>query len=81
MSETKGSTNISTKQARRAELARRFQTLTTLSHHIDETWLAEAYRRTRKDGATGVDGQSAQEYAQNLEGNLAALLERAKAGT
>lgn len=81
MSETKGSTNISTKQERIAELARRFQTLTTLSHHIDETWMAEAYRRTRKDGATGVDGQSAQEYAQNLEGNLAALLERAKAGT
>jgi len=28
-----------------------------------------------------VDGQSAAEYAANLEGNLAALLERAKSGT
>jgi len=40
----------------------------------------EAYRRTRKDGATGVDGQTAAEYATNLEGNLRALLDRAKAG-
>ena len=37
--------------------------LTTLAHHIDIDWLREAYRRTRKDGATGVDGQSAEEYA------------------
>jgi group II intron reverse transcriptase/maturase len=81
MTETKGSTSISTRQERIAELARKFQTLTTLSHHIDEEWLREAYRRTRKDGAAGVDGQSAKEYAQNLEGNLGALLERAKAGT
>ena len=81
MTETKGSTSISTRQERIAELAKRFQTLTTLSHHIDETWLNEAYRRTRKDGAAGVDGQSAKEYAQQLEGNLKSLLERAKAGT
>lgn len=31
----------------------------TLAHHIDIDWLKEAYRRTRKDGATGVDGQTA----------------------
>ena len=37
--------------------------LTTLAHHIDLEWLREAYRRTRKDGATGVDGQTAEEYA------------------
>ncbi len=81
MTETKSSTSISTRQERIAELAKRFETLTTLSHHIDEAWLGEAYRRTRKDGAAGVDGQSAEEYARNLEGNLAGLLERAKAGT
>ena len=81
MSETKGSANISTKQERIAELAKRFQTLTTLNHHVDETWLSEAYRRTRKDGAAGIDGQSAEEYAQQLESNLKSLLERAKAGT
>ena len=81
MSETKGSISISTRQERIAELAKRFQTLTTLNHHIDEMWLSEAYRRTRKDGATGVDGQSAEDYAQQLESNLKSLLERAKAGT
>ena len=36
--------------------------LTTLAHHIDLMWLEEAYRRTRKDGAAGVDGVTAQEY-------------------
>src|SRR5437879_1739844 len=41
MTETKGSTSISTKQERIAELAKRFPTLTTLSHHIDEMWLSE----------------------------------------
>jgi len=81
MSETKGSTSISTRQERIAELAKRFQTLTTLNHHIDEVWLSEAYRCTRKDGAVGVDGQSAEDYAQQLESNLGSLLERAKAGT
>jgi hypothetical protein len=32
---------------------------TTLAHHIDIDWLREAYRRTGKDGATGVDRQTA----------------------
>jgi group II intron reverse transcriptase/maturase len=55
--------------------------LTTLAHHVDATWLHEAYRRTRKDGATGVDGQTAEEYAANLEDNLHSLLDRTKSGT
>jgi len=42
---------------------------TTLAHHIDIEWLYEAYRRTRKDGAVGVDGQTAEGDAANLEGN------------
>jgi RNA-directed DNA polymerase len=54
--------------------------LTTLAHHIDIDWLREAYRRTRKDGARGVDGQSAAEYGRNLEENLQSLLGRAKSG-
>ncbi len=41
----------------------------------------EAYRRTRKDGATGVDGQTAKDYEANLGANLRQLLDRAKAGT
>lgn len=54
---------------------------TTLAHHIDLELLREAHRRTRKDGAVGVDHRTAEEYAANLEGNLAALHERLKAGT
>ncbi len=54
---------------------------TTLAHHIDLELLREAYRRTRKDGAVGVDRQTAEEYAANLGENLAALHERLKAGT
>lgn len=54
---------------------------TTLAHHIDLEWLREAHRRTRKDGAVGVDGETAESFAANLEGNLAALHERLKAGT
>jgi RNA-directed DNA polymerase len=42
--------------------------------------LREAYRLTRKDGAVGVDGQTAAAYAENLEGNLQALLDRFKSG-
>jgi RNA-directed DNA polymerase len=82
MTETSGSTSISTKLERIAELARRspMMALTTLAHHIDEEWLREAYRRTRKDGATGIDGQTAEEYAQGLDERLRDLLERAKSG-
>jgi RNA-directed DNA polymerase len=43
-------------------------------------WLQEEYRRTRKDGAAGVDGQTAAMYAADLEGNLEGLLGRAKSG-
>jgi RNA-directed DNA polymerase len=83
MEGTSGSTPISTKLERIATLSRqlRDQPLTTLAHHIDLEWLREAYRRTRKDGATGVDGQTADEYATHLEDNLRSLLERAKSGT
>jgi group II intron reverse transcriptase/maturase len=80
--ETQDSKEVSTKQQRIAELARRHggAALKTLAHHVDIGWLKEAFRRTRKGGATGVDGVTAQQYEQNLEGNLAALLERAKSG-
>jgi RNA-directed DNA polymerase len=82
MPETPTSENVSTKQRRIAELAKQMPgvALRTLAHHIDEEWLKEAYERTRKDGAPGVDGQTATEYAANLEGNLRSLLNRAKAG-
>lgn len=74
--------SVSTKLQRIAELASREPkvALTTLAHHIDIDWMREAYRRTRKDGAVGVDGQSAEQYAARLDENLATLLQRAKEG-
>jgi group II intron reverse transcriptase/maturase len=54
---------------------------TSLAHHIDLRLLYEAYQRTRKDGAVGVDGQTAADYAVNLMANLQGLLDRAKSGT
>src|SRR5262245_4438948 len=83
MGETSSSPTVSTKLERIAKLARDMPgvPLTTLAHHIDVDWLREAYRRTRKDGARGVDGRSAVEFAEHLEDNLRSLLDRAKSGT
>jgi group II intron reverse transcriptase/maturase len=53
---------------------------TSLAYLMDIDWLKEAYRRTRKDGAAGVDGVTAEDYEQDLEGNLQRLLDRAKSG-
>ena len=55
--------SVSTKLERIANNAKQMPgvALTSLSHHIDVEWLKEAYRRTRKDGAVGVDGQTAAE--------------------
>lgn len=82
MAETPSPTNVSTRLARIAKQAKQAPAMafTTLAHHIDEEWLHEAHRRTRKDGALGVDGQTAEQYAMNLEDNLRSLLRRAKTG-
>ncbi len=83
ISETPSSPCISTKLARIAELAKRAPDMafTTLAHYIDVDWLREAYHRTRKDGAVGVDEQTASGYAVDLEANLESLLQRAKSGS
>lgn len=54
---------------------------TTLAHHMGMDWLREAYNRARKDGSSGIDNQSAKDYAEHLEGNLQSLLDRAKSGS
>jgi group II intron reverse transcriptase/maturase len=54
--------------------------LTSLAYHIDLPLLKEAYRQTRKDGATGVDGQTAADYARDLDANLTDLRNRFKSG-
>jgi len=54
--------------------------LSSLHHVIDLEWMKEAYRLTRKDGAPGIDGVVAADYATNLEANLLDLLDRIKSG-
>jgi RNA-directed DNA polymerase len=74
---------VSTRQQRIAELAQQSPQMgfTSLNHHLDRVWLLEAYYRTRKGGASGVDGQTVDDYRPNLVENLESLCDRAKAGT
>jgi group II intron reverse transcriptase/maturase len=74
--------DISTRLHRIAELARKHpeRAFRSIHHAIDLDWLKEAHRRTRKDAAAGVDGQSAADYAVNLEAKLEDLLNRLKKG-
>jgi len=74
--------SVSTKQGRIAELAREARDMAmSLSHHMDLDWLMAAYHKTRKDGAVGVDGQTARDYEGNLIENLQSLMSRAKSGS
>jgi len=74
--------HVSTVQQRIASLAQGSPELafTSLAHHITLEWLEEAYHRTRKDGATGVDDVTGKQYAENLHDNLQNLHQRLKSG-
>ena len=80
--ETPSFGEVLTKQQRIAKLAKQYpeQALTNLHHYIDENWLRVAFEWTRKDGATGIDGQTAQDYERDLGANLKRLLNRIKSG-
>jgi len=82
MARTSSREVISTQQQKIVALAQMEprKVLTTLAHHIDKVWMVEAYRRTRKDGAVGVDGVTAAEYEERLSENLEDLLSRFKSG-
>ena len=72
MGDTQGSQTISTKLQRIAKQAASNSELVfnNLYHLLDYDFLLEAYRRTRKDGAPGVDKVTAKKYAENLRANL-----------
>lgn len=74
--------NVSTKQEHIATLARSKPEMAffTLSQYIDYEWVRYAYDGTRKDGAVGVDDQTAEDYAANLEQNLLDLIDQLKSG-
>ena len=82
MGDTSRSQTVSTKLQRIAEQAASYPDMvfTTLAHLIDEDFLWEAYRLTRKDAAPGVDKVTAKEYARNLAENLTDLHDRLRAG-
>lgn len=82
MTGSPNSEDISTRLARIARLAKEDpqRSFLSLAHHIDIELLREAHRRARKDGAVGVDGGTAADYASNLEENLRSLLDRFKSG-
>jgi group II intron reverse transcriptase/maturase len=48
----------------------------SLSANLTLRMLREAYSRVRKDGAAGIDEQTAKQYAENLEENLRSLRHR-----
>jgi RNA-directed DNA polymerase len=53
---------------------------TNLAHLIDADFLREAYHRTRKDSAPGIDRVTAQDYAEHLDESLRALYDRLRSG-
>jgi hypothetical protein len=75
--------DVSTKPQRIAQLARQSPEMgfTSLASFIDIDWRLQAFQQTRKDGATGVDGQTAEHDAVNLKDHLQSLFDRAKSGT
>ncbi len=54
---------------------------TSLVHHMDFDLLREAYYRLRREGAPGLSGIDARDYAQDLEANLNGLHERLRTRT
>ena len=80
MGDTPGSQTVSTKLQRIAEQAKNYPEMVfnNLSHLIDVDFLYEAYRRTSKASAPGVDKVTASDYAEELESNLVELHEGLK---
>jgi len=81
--DTLGSLTVSLKLCQLREQAKEHpeRVFTTLHHLIDADFLKVAYRCTRKDAAAGVDGVTAEEYAEHLEENLQSLYQRYKEGS
>ena len=71
---------VSTKLAELAARARKEARLTNVVQFVDEELLRLAFRSLRKQAAPGVDGQSYEDYAANLDQNLQDCTARLKSG-
>lgn len=65
--------------AKLARLARDMR-MTSLNKHLTSQWMLEAFQRTRKGGAVGVDGKTAQDFEKDLAANVIDLVNLAKSG-
>lgn len=82
MGDTLRSPTVTTKLQRLAEQANHNpeRVFTNLAHLIDVDFLREAYRRTSKSSAAGIDGVTAKLYAEHLDDNLHDLHDRLRRG-
>lgn len=80
---TRSPGDVSTKLSWIAELAGKHpeRAFSSVHHVIDEEFLREAHRRTRKNGARGVDGEGAEQFFAQLPERLTALREQLARGT
>jgi len=51
---------------------------TSLIHHVNEANLVKCYQELKKNKACGIDGQTVEEYGENLDANVKQLVERLK---
>lgn len=55
--------------------------LSSIHHHLDKWWLAEAYQRLKPNKAPGIDGVSKAEYGEGLGQRLEDLVNRVRSRT
>ncbi len=69
---------VSMKLQRLAKQAKKYpnRVFTSLAHLMDVDFLEEAFRRLRKDGASGIDDVTAADYKKDLKSNLKDLHSR-----
>lgn len=53
---------------------------TSLSHYLTEEYLISSFRKLRKSAATGIDGETCEDYELNLLASIQSLHERLKSG-
>ncbi len=75
--------DVSTEQQRIAAAAGRHpeRCFTSLNHFLSPEWIEEAFKRTRKNAAKGIDNQSAEDFNADLQGNCLRVSDEARSGS